>query len=165
MTRVQSLRVNAGARARAWTLISMLFCIQQTSPGKGFFILSMWIHSHYKRESQRKRERRLVIVTVFHPTADSEVKDLIHLGLRVFSGIVPIPNPQAPPGACYLETEKAGVHSGVKANPSSLRDAGPGGLPGGAGQRTPRELGTWLCPLGQVTWPFPTLVFRQMRMT
>lgn len=41
--------------------------------------------------------------TVFHSTADSEIEDLINFGIRVLAGVVPESDPQASPGACYLE--------------------------------------------------------------
>lgn len=46
-------------------------------------------------------------LTVFHSTADSEVKHLVDLGFRVLAGVVPEADPQAPPGACYLRHRRA----------------------------------------------------------
>lgn len=90
------------------------------------------------RENARNRDRAKVLgtFTVFHSTPDSEVKDLVNLGFWVFSGVVPIANPQAPPGARYLETEKTGVQSGAKANPS----------PAGMQAQVPAQVGQWNTP-------------------
>lgn len=48
----------------------------------------------------------LVIFTRFHSTTDPEIKDLVDLGFRVPSGIVPESNPQASPGTCYLRQRR-----------------------------------------------------------
>lgn len=63
--------------------------------------------------NRRTEEREvLAALTRFHPTTDPEVKDLVDLGLRVLSGVVPESNPQASPGTCYLQAGKVGVGRG-----------------------------------------------------
>lgn len=70
----------------------------------------------------------LVVFTRFHSTADSEIKDLVDLGFRVPSGVVPESNPQASPGTCNLE-ERRWEWGGAQAEPGSA-DAQARCLPG-----------------------------------
>ena len=51
---------------------------------------------------------------------------MINLGLWAFSGVISKSNPQASPGACYLETERVEVRSEVQADSQLPWDAGPG---------------------------------------
>lgn len=48
-------------------------------------------------ETERQRERQEAklsgVFTVFHSTADSEIEDLVNLGIGVFSGVIPKSNP------------------------------------------------------------------------
>lgn len=67
---------------------------------------------------------------------------MVNLGFRAFPGVVPVPNPQAPPGARYLQAEQAGVEAGPGPTPGSRKDAGR--APAGWASGTPRESGTWL---------------------
>lgn len=132
------------------------------------------------RNRKTPGEGAVVILTRLHSTADPEIKDLVDLGFRVLSGVVPESDPQASPGTRYLEAEKGGV-GGAKAKPGSA-DAQARCLPGAeggseGGSATPQDLkdlephrepthGQWrrgrhslqppssatCCPLGQVTW-------------
>lgn len=146
--RFRNRRVSRGAGTRLGSS-----CPPHLSPHhRGGLFPSPRGHVLSPRESARDRrtdgEREVsVTFTILHSAADSEIKDLINLGLWVFSRVVPKPNPQASPGARDLETGKAGGAVALKPTPQLCHISCP------CGQATPSPV------RGRRQEPPPTSVF------